>query len=67
MIDRNALREAILARLSTVIDPETGVDVMQMRLIEDLAVDERGVPREGHRGPDARRLWACRGSNHRHC
>jgi metal-sulfur cluster biosynthetic enzyme len=43
MTDRNALREAILARLSTVLDPETGVDVMRMRLIEDLGVDEEGV------------------------
>jgi metal-sulfur cluster biosynthetic enzyme len=36
------LREAILARLSTVIDPETGVDVVRMRLIEDLIVGENG-------------------------
>ena len=34
------LREAILAKLGEVIDPETGVDVMRMRLIEDLQVDE---------------------------
>jgi metal-sulfur cluster biosynthetic enzyme len=33
---------AILERLSRVIDPETGVDVVRMRLIEDLAVDESG-------------------------
>jgi metal-sulfur cluster biosynthetic enzyme len=45
MTDRNALREAILTRLSTVIDPETGADVVRMRLIEDLAVDEGGVVR----------------------
>ena len=38
----NMLREAILKRLSTVIDPETGVDVVRMRLIEDLTVDEYG-------------------------
>lgn len=36
------LRAAILDRLSQVIDPETGVDVVRMRLIEDLAVDDRG-------------------------
>ncbi len=36
------LRAAILERLSRVIDPETGVDVVRMRLIEDLAVDESG-------------------------
>jgi metal-sulfur cluster biosynthetic enzyme len=45
MMDRNALHEAILTHLSTVIDPETGVDVVRMRLIEDLAVDEGGVVR----------------------
>jgi len=36
------IREAIVNRLSKVIDPETGVDVMRMRLIEDLVVDEQG-------------------------
>ena len=45
MTDRNALCEAILTRLSTVIDPETGADVVRMRLIEDLVVDEGGVVR----------------------
>lgn len=34
------LRERILLKLATVIDPETGVDVLRMRLIEDLTVDE---------------------------
>jgi metal-sulfur cluster biosynthetic enzyme len=34
------LREQILLNLVTVIDPETGVDVLRMRLIEDLTVDE---------------------------
>jgi metal-sulfur cluster biosynthetic enzyme len=43
--DRDALREAILSRLSEVIDPETEVDVVRMRLIEDLTVDEAGVVR----------------------
>ncbi|MGD2148810.1 MAG: iron-sulfur cluster assembly protein [Anaerolineae bacterium] len=42
-VDRDRLREAVLTRLSTVIDPETEVDVVRMRLIEDLAVDEDGV------------------------
>jgi metal-sulfur cluster biosynthetic enzyme len=36
------LRQAILERLSKVIDPETGVDVVRMRLIEDLEVDNSG-------------------------
>ena len=35
----------VLQRLATVIDPETGVDVVRMRLIEDLAVDGAGVAR----------------------
>lgn len=37
------LRERVLLRLSQVIDPETGVDVLRMRLIEDLSVDEDGA------------------------
>jgi len=41
----DALRNAILARLATVMDPETGVDVLRMRLIEDLSVDEEGTVR----------------------
>jgi len=35
------LREQILMRLVNVIDPETGVDVLRMRLVEDLNVDEK--------------------------
>jgi metal-sulfur cluster biosynthetic enzyme len=42
MIRSEELREAILEKLATVIDPETGVDVIRMRLIEDLSVDEDG-------------------------
>ncbi len=42
MSDPEELRRAILERLSSVIDPETGVDVVHMRLIEDLVVDEKG-------------------------
>jgi metal-sulfur cluster biosynthetic enzyme len=42
MPDPEILRQAILERLSKVIDPETGVDVVRMRLIEDLIVDEKG-------------------------
>jgi metal-sulfur cluster biosynthetic enzyme len=45
MTDQEALREAILTHLSTVVDPETGVDVVRMRLIEDLTVNEAGVVR----------------------
>ncbi|MBN2148110.1 MAG: iron-sulfur cluster assembly protein [Anaerolineales bacterium] len=42
MADPEALRQAIMERLSKVIDPETGVDVVRMRLIEDLTVDQNG-------------------------
>lgn len=42
MPDPEFLRQAILERLARVIDPETGVDVVRMRLIEDLTVDEHG-------------------------
>jgi metal-sulfur cluster biosynthetic enzyme len=43
MADPELLRQAILERLSTVIDPETGVNVVRMRLIEDLTADESGL------------------------
>jgi metal-sulfur cluster biosynthetic enzyme len=36
-----ALKSQVTESLSQVIDPETGVDVMRMRLIEDLTVDAR--------------------------
>ena len=36
------LKKLIVARLQTVIDPETGADVMRMRLVENLTVDEKG-------------------------
>jgi metal-sulfur cluster biosynthetic enzyme len=33
------LEQAVVERLRKVIDPETGADVMRMRLVEDLYVD----------------------------
>ena len=42
MPDPEILSRAILERLSKVIDPETGVDVVRMRLIEDLITDDEG-------------------------
>lgn len=45
MADQEAIRVTILERLREVIDPETGVDVVRMRLIEDLTVDESGFVR----------------------
>ena len=38
----NDLQTAILTRLQTVIDPETGADVVRMRLVENLAVNAEG-------------------------
>lgn len=37
------LRAQVLERLRTIVDPETGVDVVRMRLIEDLRADQEGV------------------------
>lgn len=39
------LRAEIIDRLKTVIDPETGADVLRMRLVEGLAVDDSGTVR----------------------
>ena len=38
----NQVEIDIQDRLHKVIDPETGVDVLRMRLVEDLCVDENG-------------------------
>jgi metal-sulfur cluster biosynthetic enzyme len=37
------LHSAILEKLSTLIDPETGADVVRMKLIENLVVDTSGL------------------------
>ncbi len=42
MSEINEIQEAVIESLRNVIDPETGVDVISMRLIEDLNVDEAG-------------------------
>lgn len=42
MSHNESLRRAVLERLSAVIDPETGIDIVRMRLIEDLQVDDDG-------------------------
>jgi metal-sulfur cluster biosynthetic enzyme len=42
MTNSETLRQAILERLSKVIDPEIGADVVRMRLIEDLMVNDDG-------------------------
>lgn len=40
MVLEPTLREKILTKLVEVIDPETGVDVLHMRLVKELHVDE---------------------------
>jgi metal-sulfur cluster biosynthetic enzyme len=42
-VDTQALEQVITEKLREVIDPETGVDVVRMGLVEGLAVDEAGV------------------------
>ena len=39
----NDLKSAIVDKLSTVLDPETGIDVVRMGLIESLEVSTEGV------------------------
>jgi metal-sulfur cluster biosynthetic enzyme len=36
------LKDLIITRLKSVIDPETGADVIRMRLVEDLNVSTHG-------------------------
>lgn len=42
---KHASKEEILTALQQVIDPETGIDVVRMRLIEDLEVESDGTVR----------------------
>jgi|APSaa5957512622_1039677.scaffolds.fasta_scaffold202880_2 metal-sulfur cluster biosynthetic enzyme len=41
-LDDHDLRSEVVERLRSVIDPETQVDVIRMRLVEDLMVDTSG-------------------------
>jgi metal-sulfur cluster biosynthetic enzyme len=42
MTNPDELRLSILEQLSKVIDPETGADVVRMKLVEDLVADAAG-------------------------
>jgi metal-sulfur cluster biosynthetic enzyme len=44
-VDPKMVEQAVINQLQQVIDPETGVDVVRMRLIENLTVDETGMVR----------------------
>jgi len=39
-MSNRTLRERVLLKLATVIDPAMGTDVLRMRLVEDLQVEE---------------------------
>ena len=41
-MDQVALEKAVIDNLAKVLDPETGVDVVRMKLVMDLAIDEDG-------------------------
>jgi metal-sulfur cluster biosynthetic enzyme len=43
MNERKIITQNILDALKEVIDPETGADVLRMRLVLDLEVDKTGV------------------------
>lgn len=44
MADENTrLISAVVKRLSKVIDPETGANVIRMRLIEDIILEKEGI------------------------
>jgi len=43
MTKAEAIHAEISQRLSKVMDPGTGADVMRMRLVEELKVDENGL------------------------
>ncbi len=41
-MSESALEKAIVERLKSVIDPETNMDVMRMRLVQNLCFDDLG-------------------------
>jgi metal-sulfur cluster biosynthetic enzyme len=41
-MDQVALEKAVIEKLAKVLDPETGVDVVRMKLVMDLAIDGNG-------------------------
>ena len=43
MNEREKITEDIFTALRNVVDPETGADVVRMRLVLDLSVDESGT------------------------
>lgn len=42
MVDRINIDQEIIQKLRSVIDPETGVDVVRMQLVQNLSISETG-------------------------
>ena len=42
MSNQNDLQNQVIEKLKTVIDPETGVDVIRMQLVQDIKFDNTG-------------------------
>lgn len=42
MNNTQRIQQAVIEKLMTVIDPETNVDVIRMRLVQDLTIDAGG-------------------------
>ena len=42
-MDADDLRNRVMAKMSQVVDPETGVDIIRMRLIEELKIRKDGL------------------------
>jgi metal-sulfur cluster biosynthetic enzyme len=41
-MDKVELQKAIIEKLMTVVDPETGADVIRMRLVQNISIDDAG-------------------------
>lgn len=42
-VPTSTLYDEVIARLRTVIDPETNADVLRMQLVKDLSIQEEGL------------------------
>lgn len=42
MVEIDELKEEVISKLKKVIDPETGADVIKMRLVKELQIDKDG-------------------------
>ena len=44
-MNTNDLRDAINEKLKTILDPETGLDIFEMRLVRNLEIEPDGKVR----------------------